>query len=105
MSQFSEFMLSTGYECQTTFWDDFSIADRFGMEAVQDTYDRAFIEWRHNHIYLTELVMVLNHKSWQYCKTVPSLSVLYVRLYEEANNYALRNLKGKELAYYINTTD
>ena len=27
-----------GYEEQTTFWDDFSIADAFGKEAIQDKY-------------------------------------------------------------------
>ena len=29
------------YECQTTFWQDFTIADKFGLEAVKDTYRRA----------------------------------------------------------------
>ena len=28
---FREFMLENGYELQTTFWNDFSIADRFGL--------------------------------------------------------------------------
>ena len=31
----------TGYKPQTTFWQDFSIADRFGATAVQDTFNRA----------------------------------------------------------------
>lgn len=30
---FREFMLENGYELQTTFWNDFSIADRFGLSA------------------------------------------------------------------------
>ena len=29
------------YECQTTFWEDFSIAEAFGEEAIRDTYKRA----------------------------------------------------------------
>lgn len=29
-----------------------------------DTYNSAFNEWKDNHIYLTELVMVLNWKCW-----------------------------------------
>lgn len=29
------------YECQTTFWEDFSVAELFGEEAVRDTYKRA----------------------------------------------------------------
>ena len=28
---FKEFMQENGYELQTTFWEDFSIADRFGL--------------------------------------------------------------------------
>ena len=43
---FREFMLENGYELQTTFWNDFSIADRFGLSAVQDTFNRAFKEWK-----------------------------------------------------------
>ena len=59
---FREFMLENGYELQTTFWNDFSIADRFGLSAIQDTFNRAFKEWKENYKYLTELVLVLNHK-------------------------------------------
>ena len=35
-------ILENGYEMKTTFWQDFSIADAFGEEAIQDTYDRSF---------------------------------------------------------------
>lgn len=63
---FREFMQENGYELQTTFWNDFSIADQFGLSAVQDTFNRAFEEWKENYKYLTELVLVLNHKIWQY---------------------------------------
>lgn len=38
---FKEFMQENGYELQTTFWEDFSIADRFGLAAVLDTFNRA----------------------------------------------------------------
>ncbi len=51
-----EAMSMIGYQPKTTFWMDFSIADRFGIEAIIDTYERAFVEWHPNHIYLTELV-------------------------------------------------
>lgn len=93
-----------GYEPKTTFWSDFSIADRFGLEAVKDTYKRAFNEWKNNYVYLTELVMVLNHKSWQY-QRLPALSELYANLYYQAHEYALDHLKGEELSYYFDVTD
>lgn len=59
---FKEFMRENGYEVRTTFWEDFSIADLFGLPFIQNTFDRAFKEWRENYEYLTELVLVLNHK-------------------------------------------
>lgn len=38
----------TGYKPRTTFWQDFSIADVFGEDAVTDTFQRAFAEWKDN---------------------------------------------------------
>lgn len=52
----------TGYKPFTTFWQDFSIADTYGLQAIQDTFNRAFDAWKDNYKYLTELVLVLNHK-------------------------------------------
>lgn len=94
-----------GYRPMTTFWEDFSIADRFGYKAVQDTYKRAFNNWRTDYKYLTELVLVLNHKAWQHQDSNPVLSDLYVTLYEVCDNYAIDNLKGHELRYFFEITD
>ena len=54
---FKEFMQENGYELQTTFWEDFSIADRFGLAAVLDTFNRAFREWKGDYKFLTELTL------------------------------------------------
>lgn len=94
-----------GYECITTFWSDFSIADRFGTAAVKDTYKRAFNEWKGNYKYLTELVMVLNHKCNFYHGKNNTLSELYGELYYEADEYATSNLKDEELSYFYRVTD
>lgn len=56
-------------EFSTTFWDDFSIADAFGVGAIKDTYNRAFKEWKSDYRYLTDLVIVLNHKCWYWYGT------------------------------------
>ena len=96
---------NTNYELQTTFWDDFSIADIFGTAAVQDTYDRVFAEWKSNCICLTELVMVLNHKIWQWYRRKDNLARLYNSLWSQAAVYAEENLQGSELEYYLMTTD
>lgn len=47
---------------ETTFMEDFGIAELFGVEAIEDTFQRCFHDWKNNIAYLTELVMVLNYK-------------------------------------------
>lgn len=95
----------TGYEPITTFWLDFSIADNFGMAAIKDTYRRAFAEWKDNYKYLTELVMVLNWKIWQWYETNEPLARLYNDLWEKTQNYGYDNLKDDELTYFFTTLD
>lgn len=99
-------MNMNGYETITTFWQDFTIADMFGINAVKDTYKKAMKEWKDNYKYLTELVMILNWKIWQhYEKGHEQLAEVYNDLWMEANEYAVENLKGDELIYFYNTTD
>ena len=94
-----------GYKPLTSFWDDFSIADNFGLDAICDTYSRAFQEWKSNYKYLTELVMVLNWKIWQHHGHNQKFAELYNVLWEQVDHYAQKNLKGDELTYYFVTTD
>jgi hypothetical protein len=51
---------------KTTFFEDFTIADKFGKDAVLDTYKRAFKERKSDYKYLTELVIALNWKIWEH---------------------------------------
>lgn len=76
-------------ELKTTFWNDFSIADQFGLDAVRDTYERTFKEWRENISYAKELVFVLNHKIFQHYEENPRLSEFYTKVYEQANEWCL----------------
>ena len=94
----------TGYKPITTFYEDFSIADRFGISAIKDTYNRAFNEWKSDYKYLTELVMALNWKSWEHESNIEYCR-LYCKLFYELQDYAYKNLKGEELNYFIRTTD
>ena len=90
----------------TTFWQDFTIADAFGADAVKDTFKRAFDGWKHDYMYLTDLVMVLNHKIWQhYGNGNEEMARLYNELWRKADVYACDNLKGMELDYFYTTTD
>ena len=93
------------YEFKTTFWQDFTIADKFGTDAINDTFKRACNAWKDNYIYLTELVLVLNWKSHLYKQDNVRVSKLYNKLYEKANDYAIQNLKFGELDYYLDNVD
>lgn len=95
----------TGYKPQTTFYMDFSIADQFGADAIEDTYKRAMEAWKDNAVYLTELVMVLNWKIYEHFETNKTYERLYYSLWRKADEYAVENLKGDDLTYFFRTTD
>ena len=78
---FKEFMKEVGYNLMTTFWEDFSIADKYGIAGVKDTYRRAFNERKDDYKFFTELTLVLNHKIWQHYEGDRELAALYDRLW------------------------
>ena len=95
-----------GYEFKTTFWNDFTIAEKFGKNSIIDTFNRAFEECKDDYIYLTELVLVLNWKIWQYWEEGnDDLAKLYDSLWRKADAYGIDTLKGDELDYFIKTLD
>lgn len=98
-------ILDNGYELQTTFWMDFTIADAFGIEAVKDTFNKAFNEWKNNIIYVTELAMVMSWKSCHYYGKNEELMILYSDYYHKVDDYVFKHFKGEDLQYYIKTTD
>ena len=77
-----------GYEPKTTFWQDFTIAEKFGEQAIKETAERAFNEWHTDVKYLAELVLVLNHKCWAWNNIRDDLMQLYSMLYYEYNDKA-----------------
>lgn len=80
------------YEYQTTFWEDFGIAECFGAEAIKDTYRHAKAEWGRDRVYGTELSMILNHKCWYwYEEQNTKLGRLYGELWEEWHSWVLDN--------------
>lgn len=94
------------YEFKTTFWQDFTIADHFGVKAVKDTFKRAFEEWHDDVVYVTELAIVTNWKCWEHWERGNhALGELYHDLYYEVRNWCLDNLKDDDLYYYWKMTD
>lgn len=99
-------LLPNGKE-ETTFWQDFSIADRWGSSAIKDTFDRAFGEWKHEIKYLTELSMALNHKIWAWYEKDEEIARVYNDLWEKVNDYVYESGKvsQKDIDYYFSVTD
>jgi hypothetical protein len=96
----------TGYKPKTTFYQDLSIADAFGIDAVKDTYKRGLETAKFmGYEYLTEFVMVLNWKIWEHYKENEPLARVYNDLWEKAAECAEETLKDEELIYYFNTID
>lgn len=95
------------YKPITTFWEDFSIAERFDKKAIIDTAKRAYQQWKDDYKYLTELVMVLNHKCWYWNNENDELMELYRNLYYEYDARAIKYLeKDREaISYYFRTLD
>ena len=89
----------------STFFADFSVADCYGVKAIEDTYKRAFGEWKSDVKMFTELVAVLNHKIWYWWKTNDEYSKLYDRLWKEADAFGIDNFKGEDLTYFYYVLD
>ena len=109
MSFFQSMCQMSGYEPKTTFWDNFMIAEKIGSDAIRDTYNQIMAAWKNNYIYLTELVMVLNWNIWYWdgagTKQSEEFAILYNELWKKADEYALANLTGNELQYFLRTVD
>lgn len=102
---FSEFMSETGYETKTTFYQDFSIADVFGVFAILETYSTAFKDWKHDVVYVTELTIVLNHKIWEHHEKRPEIAIIYDQLWRELDTWCMDNLNGADLEYFYKITN
>lgn len=95
----------SGYQPKTTFFADLSIAECFGQKAVQDTYVKALKSYRNNIVYITELVLCLNHKIWQLHQIDEPMAKLYDDLWRQGQEYVIKHFKGEDLSYYYNVTD
>lgn len=98
------------YEYFTTFWQDFDVAEIYGENAIRDTAKRAFDEWKDDVKYLTELVMIINHKCWDFYHTgAMRMSELYDDMYYEYYDKALDYLEEKgnedDISYFVRTLD
>lgn len=89
----------------STFYADFSVADVYGVNAIKDTYKRAFDGWKTNVQMFTELVGMLNHKIWEWYQKNDDYARLYDRLWKEADEYGGNHFKGEELQHFTMVLD
>ena len=101
----------TGYKPITTFYEDLTKAEKFRQVGVKTQFDEIFHNERKaceqgDVKRMTELSLVTNWKMWDcYKKTDLELSALYELLWRKVDKFCLDNFKGKDLSYYLNTTD
>ena len=95
-----------GYKPLTTFYTDFSIADKFGIAAIKDTLNRCEKYWTDDYKYFTELVMVMSWKSFEH-ENNPEYCRFYSEMYYKLDNKYFKKYKDNKEAinYYIRTTD
>lgn len=95
----------TGYKPLTSIWDEFCWVEPYGTGDVRDLWCRLLKLCSEDYRYLTELSLVLNWKIWEHYGQNEELAALYDGLWRMTDKYALKNLSGKDLEYYIDKTD
>ena len=92
------------------FWKAFDDAEELGEATVMVVADMAYLRWRNDIHELTDLIMVINHKSWSHhdCgndRLSELYAELYYKYYDKAINYLDQNNREEELTYFIRTLD
>lgn len=105
-----KFWEEIGYKPCTTFWQDFTTADIFvGIEKnpIEDTYKRALDYAKTDYKFFTELVLVLNHKIWQWYQKDATRGILYDTLWRMAQEEFFKLYEDDEeaISYYYRVTD
>ena len=93
------------YKFESSFWEEFSIAENYGPDGIHHHYDIVFEQYKDNLKYLTELVLVLNIKIFIWYGVDDTIGKMYDQLWKETDGYAIDTLKGDDLHYYLHTLD
>lgn len=102
----------TGRTPQTTYWQDFSIADVFVLngkepDAVKDTHHRSWTHVRNSTPdILAEYVLVLNWKIWEHWERGNhDLGLVYDDIWRRAHDWACKHLQKDDLTTYLRIID
>lgn len=91
-------------------WKELDALDEIGVDYLEEQTENLFRQYRDDIEKLTEWVMVINHKCWDYHEKHEPLasdiySKLYYKYYEEAINYLDKENRKDDLSYFIRTLD
>ena len=85
-----------GYTYLTNFHEEFDKADHIGTEAILETYNRLFNEWKDNSVYIKDIRKILNHRCtfWGFTaseepnnKKYAEYGLTYLKLYEKLDRF------------------
>lgn len=93
------------FRLESTFWEEFSISESYGVEGIKEHYEVVFNQWKDNTKFLTELVLVLNWKISTWYGVDDNIGLTYDSLWKMTDDYAVDHLKGEDLHYYLSTLD
>lgn len=99
---------NTDYKRKTTFFYDLSIAERSGIAAVNETYNRVMKEWLDDIEYITEFALSLNYKSWEWNgREDDEMTDLYIDLFYKSQDAIYEHFDDNKeaLKYYYEITD
>lgn len=100
-----------------TFAQDFAIALMFGgLKSVEETYKRAFEEWKKDIRYITALAITVNHLGWKYWDKDEKVGKKFFEYWEkldafildgeeDGEDYKYKNFTADEVSYFIRACD
>ena len=115
----------SGYKPEYTFYNDFTIAEVCQVKggeknAIKSTFNEVINSWKGNYKALTEIVIVVNHKSWAWASDKSAEAVLingskknneigqlYADLYYKARDlfYKVYGENEEACTYFFDMTD
>ena len=95
---------------ETDSWYRFNTAEMEGAKGIKRCAKNLFEEWKDDKRKVTDLVMCINHKSWDWNdrNNTPLMELyadLYYEYYDKALNYFEEKGNKDAIHYFITTLD
>ena len=92
------------------FWGEFDTVELCGPATIRGLAEAEFDRYKDDAVSLTDLVMVINHKSWNHHdmgneNLCALYAELYYKYYEKVINFLDNEGREDDLTYFIRTLD